>query len=91
MRSAVENIALRHSRQKLSYPPTEKIGVIVVDSFPALGTLAALRFVEWAQRNPEGLIALPTGKTPEHFIKEVTRFLQGWKTVKVRTELEEWL
>jgi glucosamine-6-phosphate deaminase len=88
--SAVERSALQRSGQKLSYEPDEKIGVIVVDSFPALGTLAALRFIEWAQGNPEGAIALPTGKTPEHFIKEVLRFRGGWQTPEIRRELESW-
>ena len=90
MSSLVERKALQRSGQKLTYSPAEKIGVIVVDSFPALGTLAALRFIEWAQANPEGVIALPTGKTPEHFIKEVNRFREGWETPEVRRELEEW-
>jgi glucosamine-6-phosphate deaminase len=88
--SAAEQKALELSGQKLIYPPTEKVGVIVVDSFPALGTLAAMRFIEWAQGNPEGVIALPTGKTPEHFIKEVVRLREGWETPEVRRELESW-
>jgi len=45
--SAVEQKALERSAQRLIYPPEEKIGVIVVDSFPALGTLAAMRFIEY--------------------------------------------
>ena len=88
--STVENKALEESGQELIYPPTEKIGVIVVDSFPVMGTLAALRFIEWVQQNPEGVIALPTGKTPEHFIKEVMRFQGGWDTPEIRKELERW-
>ncbi len=42
---------------------------IVVPNFPSLGFLSALRFLEWASKNPNGVISLPTGKTPEHFIK----------------------
>jgi len=66
----------------------EKIPVIEVDNFPALGKLAALRFLEWVQHNPEGIISLPTGKTPEHFIKWVTHYLQKWDTAAVRADLE---
>ena len=73
--SKVENIALTQSKQKLIYSPEEKIGVIVVNNFPALGKLAALRFLEWVQNNPEGVVSLPTGKTPEFFLKYVTHFL----------------
>ena len=32
-----------------------------------------MRFIEWVQQNPGGVISLPTGKTPEHFIKWVQR------------------
>ena len=42
---------------------------ITVDNFPKLGLLTALRFLEWVLENPEGVISLPTGKTPEYFIK----------------------
>src|SRR5262249_53423401 len=48
------------------------------------------RFIEWVQHNPEGTIALPTGKTPEYFIREVVRILRGWKLKAVQRELSEW-
>jgi glucosamine-6-phosphate deaminase len=89
MNSVVEQHALQTSGRPLSYPPSEKIGVIAVDSFPALGTLTALRFIEWVQHNPEGLIALPTGKTPEYFIREVSRFLRGWDDKAISAEMGE--
>jgi glucosamine-6-phosphate deaminase len=88
--STVEQKALERSGEKLTYTPAEKIGVIVVDSFPALGTLAAMRFIEWTQDNPEGVISLPTGKTPEYFIKEIIRLREGWESTRVKRELEAW-
>ncbi len=88
MQSIVEQRVLEATGGVLTYAPQEKLGVIVVDSFPALGTLAALRFIEWVQHNPDGVIALPTGKTPEYFIKEVDRFLKGWSRKPVQRELE---
>ena len=36
MSSSVEQRVLERTEQQIVYPPTEKIGVIVVDSFPAL-------------------------------------------------------
>ena len=90
MPSSVEQAFIDRSGQQLRYAPDERIGVIVVDSFPALGTLTALRFLEWVQSNPEGTIALPTGKTPEHFIKETLRVLRGWNAKETRTELESY-
>ncbi|MFC1583479.1 hypothetical protein ACFL4U_02230, partial [Candidatus Neomarinimicrobiota bacterium] len=43
----------------------ERIPVVAIPSFPELGKLVALRFIEWIQQNPEGVVSLPTGKTPE--------------------------
>ena len=90
MPSKVEERALKDSGQLLMYTPREKIGVIVVPSFPSLGTYAALRFLEWVQENPEGVVSLPTGKSPEHFIKEVGRLVRDWDGKAVRSELESW-
>ena len=73
--SKVEQHALKISDYDCLYPPMEKIPAIVVPHFPLLGKLTALRFLEWVQHNPGGVISLPTGKTPEYFIKWVNRFL----------------
>lgn len=55
---------------------------ITVDNFPKLGKLAAMRFLEWVNDNPEGVISLPTGKTPEYFIEWVRRTLNGWENTE---------
>lgn len=57
---------------------TTKIPYIVVDNFPKLGLLNALRFLEWVSANPEGVVSLPTGKTPEYFIKWAKFLLSNW-------------
>lgn len=89
--SRVEAIALARSGQALLYghggAEGEKIKTIVVDNFPALGKLGALRFLEWVQLNAEGVIALPTGKTPEYFIKYVVYFLRNWQQPQVQKDL----
>lgn len=64
------------------------IPVVIVDNFPMLGTYTAYRFIEWVQNNPGGVISLPTGKTPEHFIKEVIRLKTGWSKPETAEELE---
>jgi len=87
--SRVERIFLERSGRKFRYHPTEKIGVIEVENFPMLGKLTALRFLEWVQSNPGGVIALPTGKTPEHFIKWTQYYLRNWNLPEVRKDLEE--
>ena len=55
--SRTEQIALSKSPFEVIYPPTEKIPAIVVEYFPALGKLAAVRFLEWVQQNPGGVIS----------------------------------
>ena len=87
--SPVEQYGLANSAFDLLYPPTEKIPTLVVENFPNLGRLTALRFIEWVQQNPGGVISLPTGKTPEHFIGWVRRLLGQWKEAATRAILEE--
>ncbi len=88
--SKVEEIALKNSKfDSLMYPPTEKMGLIVVNNFPELGKLTALRFIEWVQQNPEGVISLPTGKTPEYFIKWVNHYLHTWNTRETSMDLAQ--
>ncbi len=85
----VEKVAIQASRFSTLYSPTEKIPTIVVESFPLLGRLAAMRFLEWVQNNPGGVLSLPTGKTPEHFIKWVTHLLGSWHEPESQELLEE--
>ncbi|MCB9850866.1 MAG: glucosamine-6-phosphate deaminase [Phycisphaerales bacterium] len=89
MTSKVEQVALQASGYELTYRPHEKLPVIVVDNFPNLGRLTALRFLEWVSANPEGVAALPTGKTPEYFIKYVMHYLSNWTRKETRAELEQ--
>jgi len=87
--SKVEKYYLTQSEKKLIYWPEEKIPVIQVPNFPELGRLTALRFIEWIQQNPNGVISLPTGKTPEHFIKWSAHFLKNWDTADVRNQMKK--
>lgn len=52
--------------------------VLTTDNYVVLGQLTALRFMEWVCKNPGGVIALPTGKTPEFFIKWMQYYLDNW-------------
>lgn len=63
---------------------------ITVDNFPDLGKFTALRFIEWVQQNPKGVISLPTGKTPEHFIKWTQYIIKNWGNEKVKAICEEY-
>lgn len=87
--SAVEKIFLRQSDFSDIYSPFEKMKAIIVKNFPSLGKLAALRFLEWVQKNPGGVISLPTGKTPEYFIKWTVLFLHNWESPPIQKDLEQ--
>lgn len=61
---------------------TTKIPYLTVDNFPKLGLLTACRFLEWVSTNPDGVVSLPTGKTPEYFIKWTKFLLENWEEKK---------
>jgi len=88
--SPVEKQVLKQTGRKSIYPPTEKIPCIVVDNFPILGKITALRFIEWVKENPGGVISLPTGKTPEFFIKWSNYYFNNWDKKTVKEELENY-
>ena len=66
------------------------IPYIVVENFPLLGLFTSLRFLEWVSQNPDGVISLPTGKTPEYFIKWTGHLLENWDTPKVKDLKEKY-
>jgi glucosamine-6-phosphate deaminase len=84
-----EKYFLNKSGNELIYTPSEKIPIVQVSNFPELGKLTALRFIEWVQNNPGGVVSLPTGKTPEHFIKRVGYYINNWSKAEVVKELRE--
>lgn len=55
-----------------------RIPLILTDNYVELGQLTALRFLEWVCLNPGGVVALPTGRTPEFFIKWMHYYLANW-------------
>ena len=89
-KSSVESRFLKQSQLNLIQTSKERINVITVENFPALGKLTALRFIEWILQNPGGVISLPTGKTPEHFIKWVNYYLTHWNDKAITGELESY-
>ena len=49
-----------------------------------------MRFLEWVAANPKGVISLPTGKTPEYFIKWTEHLLKNWNDKQVVAEREKY-
>jgi glucosamine-6-phosphate deaminase len=72
----------------------EKISTLIpylqVDNFPKLGLLTACRFLEWTAANPQGVISLPTGKSPEFFIKWTQFLLDNWDNKKGKDVREKY-
>ena len=69
---------------------TAKMPYVVIDNFPDLGLLVSLKFMEWVYDNPKGVISLPTGKTPEYFIKWMHYFLNNWNKQDVKSIRSEY-
>jgi len=91
IKSSVEKYLLETSAfDSGQYAPTEKIRTLVVNNFPDLGKASAFRFLEWVQDNPEGVCSLPTGKTPEFFIKWVQKILKEWETEEIQKEVQTY-
>lgn len=67
-----------------------KIPYLTVDNFPKLGLITACRFLEWVSENPQGVISLPTGKTPEYFIKWTQYLLENWDSKKGKEIREKY-
>ena len=70
------------------YSSTENITTLILPNFKDLGKFTALRFIEWVQQNPGGVVSLPTGKTPEYFIKWTKHYLKHWNKKEIQKELE---
>ena len=76
--SKVENWFINQYHNPEISKAHEKVKVIAVDNYIHLGQFTALRFLEWVALNPGGVVALPTGKTPEFFIKWTKYYLENW-------------
>ena len=86
--SPVEKVFLERSGHKGSYH-NEKIPTIEVTNIYELGKIVSLRFLEWVKCNPTGVCALPTGRTPEFFIKTLERYKTQWNTTEVQNEVKQ--
>jgi glucosamine-6-phosphate deaminase len=79
--SSVERSFFEHSKTENI---STRIPYITVENFPTLGLFTALRFIEWVSENPTGVISLPTGKTPEYFIKWTKRIVDNWNDNQIK-------
>jgi glucosamine-6-phosphate deaminase len=84
--TAVESKFLAKSGRQSTYPK-EYLPLIEVRNQHELGKLTALRFIEWVQHNPKGVVAFTSGKTPEFFVKFLDYYKNNWHRPQVQTEL----
>lgn len=84
--SSVESCFLKKSERLATYTG-ENLPIIEVQNVYELGQLVTISFLEWVQSNPTGVIALPTGRTPEYFIKTMDRYRSSWNAPETKREL----
>jgi 6-phosphogluconolactonase/glucosamine-6-phosphate isomerase/deaminase len=87
--SPVENAFLGKSNRAEKYAG-ENIPIVEVLNIYELGKLVALEFMDWVVRNPTGVVALPTGRTPEYFIKTMARYKAKWAEADVQEEVRSY-
>jgi glucosamine-6-phosphate deaminase len=88
MWSPVEKCFLEKS--ELPSFPNEAIKTIEVSNVYELGKLISLRFLEWVLVNPKGVVALPTGRTPEFFIKTLENYKCNWHDEPIQQEVKSF-
>jgi len=86
--TTTEQHFLQKSKRKITYEG-ESIPIIECNTIHEMGKLTALRFIEWVHENPTGVIALPTGKTPEYFIHFLKHYKNTWGTPNTKKEIKE--
>jgi glucosamine-6-phosphate deaminase len=67
-----------------------QIPFITVESFPKLGLLSALSFLEWVTENPNGVVSLPVSKTAQYFINYTHFVLDNWDNKQGKELLEKY-
>lgn len=82
----VESKFLADSGRQPVYP-NEYLPIIEVRNPYELGKLTALRFIEWVQNNPNGVVAFTSGNTPEFFIKFLDYYKHNWHKPSIQAEL----
>ena len=85
--SKVEQVFLMESEVS---EMTTLVPYIVTDSVPKLGIMTALRFLEWASENEEGVISLSADKSLKSFIHYTHHFLDHWDERETKTILEKY-
>ena len=84
------NVEMAFMRESDIVTVTTKLPYIVTESFPKLGLLESLSFLEWVSGNPDGVVCLPAGKAAQHFIRLTLNFLNNWELKKTKDIFEKY-
>jgi glucosamine-6-phosphate deaminase len=87
MLSRVEKVFLERSKLAERYAPLERAVSVEVSNFYVVVLIVALCLFVWGAETPNGVVALPTGRTPEYFIKTLELLKEGWTTESVKADL----
>jgi glucosamine-6-phosphate deaminase len=69
---------------------TTKAPFVTVASYPQLGLLSAMSFLEWAIENPKGVVSLSASKTMQYFIHYLHFILDNWNNKQGKELLEKY-
>lgn len=90
MKSRFTKVENKFFEESNSKKISTRLPYITTDSFPKLGLLSAISFLEWVSENPEGVVSLPTGKTAQYFLDFTHLLLDNWNNKKGKNLLEKY-
>lgn len=67
-----------------------RVPYILTNSVPKLGIMSALRFLEWASQNEEGVISLSSDSSLKNFVYYTHHFLNNWDNSDTKKTLEKY-
>jgi len=90
MKKAFSNVEQAFLAETQLNKISTKISYVTTESFPQLGLLSAMSFLEWVSENPDGVVSLPLGKTALYFQSYTHFLLNNWDNEKGKELLKKY-
>jgi len=90
MKQAFSNVEQAFLAETKLTKNSTKTPYVATESFPELGLLSALSFLEWVGENPQGVVSLPIGKTAHYFQRYTHFLLDNWDNKKGKDLREKY-
>ena len=90
MKKAFSNVEQAFLAETQLNKISTKIPYVTTESFPQLGLLSAMSFLEWVSENPDGVVSLPLGKTALYFQSYTHFLLNNWDNEKGKELLNKY-